>query len=120
MMPGVLVDPDRIAQVLGNLVSNALRYTPAGGRISLVAAAEAGRVLLTVQDTGAGIPPDELPHVFDRFYRGDQARGGDGGESGLGLTIARSLVQLHGGTITVESTLNRGTKFTIALPAVPA
>jgi two-component system sensor histidine kinase BaeS len=119
-LPNVHVDPDRMAQVLGNLVSNALRYTPAGGQISLGAAQDAGHVLLTVQDTGAGIPPDELPHVFDRFYRGDRARAGDGGESGLGLTIARSLVHLHGGTITVESTLNRGTTFTIALPGAPA
>jgi signal transduction histidine kinase len=115
-LPEVYVDPDRMAQVLGNLVSNALRYTPAGGQISLGAAQDAGHVLLTVQDTGAGIAADDLPHVFDRFYRGDQARAGDGGESGLGLTIARSLIQLHGGTITVQSSPGKGTTCAIALP----
>lgn len=116
VLPHVSVDPDRMAQVLGNLVSNALRHTPAEGRICLAATHQDRRVLLTVQDTGAGIPPDQLPHVFDRFYRGDEARG-DGGESGLGLAIAKSLVELHGGTISVESSLGKGTTFTIALPA---
>jgi two-component system sensor histidine kinase BaeS len=115
-LPDVSVDPDRFAQVLGNLVSNALRHTPAAGQIWLVAARENLRVLLIVQDTGAGIAPDDLPHVFDRSYRGDEARVGDRGESGLGLTIARSLVELHGGTISVESSLGQGTTFTIVLP----
>ncbi|MGD2179360.1 MAG: ATP-binding protein, partial [Anaerolineae bacterium] len=116
-LPHISVDPDRMAQVLGNLVSNALRHTPAGGRISLVAGREPNQVMLAVQDTGAGISPDELPHVFDRFYRGSEAREGDGGESGLGLAIARSIVEVSGGTISVESTLGQGTTFTIALPA---
>lgn len=116
VLPHVSVDPDRMAQVLGNLVSNALRHTPAEGRICLGGAHQDRRVLLTVQDTGTGILPDELPHVFDRFYRGDEARG-DGGESGLGLAIAKSLVELHGGTISVESLPAQGTTFTITLPA---
>jgi len=115
-LPNIHVDPDRLAQILGNLVSNALRYTPAGGQICLAATQKGNRVLLAVQDTGGGIPPDKLPHVFDRFYRGDQAREGNRGESGLGLTIARSVVELHGGTISVESSLGEGTTFTIALP----
>jgi signal transduction histidine kinase len=115
-LPGIAVDPDRLAQVLGNLVSNALRHTPAPGQIALAGRQAGDHVLLTVQDTGAGIPAGELPHVFDRLYRGDEAREGDGGESGLGLTIAWSLVELHGGTISVESTLGQGTTFTIALP----
>jgi signal transduction histidine kinase len=117
-LPPVSVDPDRLAQVLGNLLGNALRYTADGGQICLAAAHNGDRVLLTVKDTGAGIPPDELLHVFDRFYRGSEVRVGDGGESGLGLAIAKSLVELHGGTISVESSLGKGTTFTIALPAI--
>jgi signal transduction histidine kinase len=116
-LPPVSVDPDRLAQVLGNLLANALRYTAVGGQICLATAQDGDRVLLTLQDTGAGIPPDELLPVFDRFYRGSEARVGDGGESGLGLAIAKSLVELHGGTISVESSLGKGTTFTIALPA---
>jgi signal transduction histidine kinase len=115
-LPLVSVDLDRLAQVLGNLLANALRYTPAGGEICLAAAQDGDDVLLTVQDTGTGISPGDLPHVFDRFYRSSQARS-DGGESGLGLAIARSLVELHGGTISAISTLGEGTTFTIRLPA---
>ena len=76
-------------------------------------------MVLTVRDTGAGIPPDELPRVFDRFYRGDEARQTNEGESGLGLAIAKSIVEMHGGTISVESTLGEGAAFTIALPVFP-
>jgi signal transduction histidine kinase len=115
-VPPVNVDPERMVQVLGNLVSNALRYTPAGGQISLAAAQRGNNVLLTVQDNGVGIAPDELPRIFDRFYRGDEARQASEGESGLGLAIAKSLVELHGGTITVESALGEGATFTIFLP----
>jgi two-component system sensor histidine kinase BaeS len=118
-VPPVNVDPERMVQVLGNLVSNALRYTPAGGQISLAATQQGNNVLLTVQDNGVGIAPDELPRIFDRFYRGDKARQASKGESGLGLAIAKSLVELHGGTITVESTLGEGATFTIFLPASP-
>jgi two-component system sensor histidine kinase BaeS len=115
-LPRITVDPDRVAQVLGNLVSNALRYTPPGGRISLGATQQESHVLLTVQDTGDGIPPDELSHVFERFYRGDAARQESGEGSGLGLTIAKSIVELHNGTISVKSILGQGTTFTIVLP----
>ena len=113
--PAVGVDPERMAQVLGNLVSNALRHTPAGGQISLAAAQRGNNVLLTVQDNGVGIAPDKLRRIFTRFYRGDEARQAHEGESGLGLAIAKSLVELHGGAISVESTLGEGTTFTIAL-----
>lgn len=116
-LPQIDVDPDRMAQVLCNLVGNALRHTPPKGQILLTAAQRGKHVLLTVQDTGAGIALDDLPRVFDRFYRGDETRHGDGGESGLGLAIARSIVKLHGGTISVESTLGEGTTFTVALQA---
>jgi two-component system sensor histidine kinase BaeS len=115
-LPAVSVDPERMAQVLGNLVSNALRYTPAGGQISLAAAQKGNSALLTVQDNGAGIAPDRLRRIFERFYRGDEARQTHEGESGLGLAIAKSLVELHGGMISVASTLGKGTTFTIALP----
>ena len=85
----------------------------------MVTVRDANQMMLVVQDTGAGIPPDELPHVFDRLYRGSEAREGDGGESGLGLAIAKSIVEVSGGTISVESSLGQGTTFTIALPASP-
>jgi signal transduction histidine kinase len=113
--PDVHVDQGRMAQVLGNLVDNALRYTAPGGEIVLRARAQGPVTLLTVQDTGAGIPPQDLPHVFDRFYRRDSARSEDGGESGLGLAIAKALVEAHGGTISIDSTPGVGTVFTIAL-----
>jgi signal transduction histidine kinase len=120
-LPEVNVDPERMAQVLNNLVSNALRYTPAGGQITLAAMEMAAtkndnHVHLTVQDTGAGIAPDDLPRIFDRFYRGDASRGQQTGESGLGLAIAKSIVELHGGTITAANALGAGTTFTIVLP----
>jgi len=115
-VPAVNVDPERMAQVLGNLVSNALRHTPAGGQISLAAAQRGNNVLLTVQDNGVGIAPDKLRRIFTRFYRGDEARQAHEGESGLGLAIAKSLVELHGGAISLESILGEGTTFAIALP----
>jgi signal transduction histidine kinase len=114
----VMVDPDRLLQVLGNLVSNALRHTPDGGRVALSAARENGGVLLRVQDNGPGIPAADLPHIFDRFYRGDKARSDDGA-SGLGLAIARSLVEAHGGRITAENVATGGAVFSILLPITP-
>jgi len=115
-LPVMNVDPERMAQVLGNLVSNALRHTPAGGRILLAAAQQGSNALLTVQDNGIGIAPERLRRIFARFYRGDAARQAHEGESGLGLAIAKSLVELHGGMISAASTLGEGTTFTIALP----
>ena len=115
-LPLIEADRERIAQVLGNLMSNALRYTPVGGTITLSAEAAGESVLLRVSDTGPGIEPDHLPHIFQRFYRADESRTTNG-ESGLGLAIAKSLVEAHGGTITVESIVGQGTTFTVALPA---
>jgi signal transduction histidine kinase len=114
-LPAISADPARMAQVLGNLVSNALRYTPAGGQITLSAVAGKTTVSLQVQDTGSGITPSDLPYIFNRFYRADEARQQRYGESGLGLAIAKSLVEAHGGSISVESIPNNGTTFTILL-----
>jgi two-component system sensor histidine kinase BaeS len=111
------VDAARMNQVLGNLVANALRYTPEGGAITLGARRAAGGVTLTVRDTGVGIPAEDLPFVFDRFWRGDRARThAEGVGGGLGLPIARQLVELHGGQIEVDSAAGQGTIFTIWLP----
>jgi signal transduction histidine kinase len=97
----IQVDPERMQQVFGNLVSNALRYTPAGGQITLSARREAGAIRFGVKDTGAGMTREALEHIFDRFYRGDDSR--QEGGSGLGLAIAKSIVELQGGTIHAAS-----------------
>ncbi len=115
-LPPVSMDPDRITQVLGNLVGNALRYTPAGGAVTLAATVTAQALRLTVTDTGSGIAPEDLPHIFQRFYRGEKSRLQQEDESGLGLAIAKSLVLAHGGTIAADSTPGVGTTFTIRLP----
>ena len=115
-LPPLDVDPDRMAQVFKNLIDNALRHTPPGGQITLAAEQDDRAVHLFVRDTGAGIAPEDLPYVFERFYRGDEARQQEDGASGLGLAIARSLVEAHGGSIAVESVLGQGTRFTIAIP----
>lgn len=111
------VDPDRMEQVLSNLVVNALRYTSGGGSVTLRAERSVGAARLTVSDTGSGIPPEDLPYIFDRFWRGDRSRVRAGGSgSGLGLAIARQLVRAHGGTISAASTPGAGTEITIELP----
>lgn len=115
-LPDINVDPDRMMQVLGNLMSNALRHTPPGGEIVLGAARRGDAVALTVRDTGAGIPSADLPHIFDRFYRSDAARHITEGESGLGLAIARALVKLHGGDIIAANAPEAGAIFTVTLP----
>ncbi len=116
-LPPVLVDPDRINQVLTNLLGNALQYTPAGGVVTVRANGQNNGVAIAVKDTGIGIPAEHLPHVFDRFYRVDPSRARASGGSGIGLTIARHLVETHGGTIRAESAgPDRGSTFTIVLP----
>ncbi len=102
-LPFIAVDEGRMLQVLKNLLENALRYTPEGGKISLSAAAERARVQLRVSDNGSGIEAEDLPYVFDRFYRADKARGSNSGKMGLGLAICKALVMAQNGTITAES-----------------
>lgn len=109
----IALDPARMEQVLGNLVSNALRYTPEGGEIWLNGRQAEGGVILEVIDNGSGISPEIVPHIFERSFRGDSSRSGD--ESGLGLAIAKSIVTLHGGQIGVESVPGRGSRFWIQI-----
>ena len=118
-VPPVEVDVERMAQVLGNLISNALRYTTAGGEIVLSVRGEGERVIMQVADNGEGIAEQDLPNIFERAFRSDKARVQHNGETGLGLAIAKSLVEAHGGAISVESAVGRGTTFTISLPASP-
>ncbi|GED88409.1 sensor histidine kinase [Streptomyces sp. 6-11-2] len=109
-------DPVRIRQIMGNLVSNALRHTSAGGTITLTAGQTDDHVLLTVRDTGSGIAPEDLPHIFDRFWRAEKSRSRRTGGSGLGLAIVRHLVTAHGGTVTATSDPGVETVFTLHLP----
>jgi len=115
-LPPVDVDPDRIWQTMAILISNALRYTSAGGSITVGARREGQRVLIEVADTGSGIAQEDLPYVFDRFYRADKSRSRSGGGSGLGLAIAKSIVEAHGGAITVASEVGQGTSMRVQLP----
>lgn len=112
----IVADEDRLLQVLFNLVENGLKYTPAGGCVALACRTDGTAALLTVRDSGPGIPADALPHIFDRFYRADESRQRASGGIGLGLAIVRTLVEAHGGTITVQSEVGQGTTFTIRLP----
>jgi two-component system phosphate regulon sensor histidine kinase PhoR len=116
--PGFVVsaDADRLAQVLTNLVDNALKYTPEGGRVDVRVAAANGDVEVLVNDSGRGIRPEDLPHVFERFYRADRSRTRDSGGTGLGLAIAKHIVEAHGGRISVSSQPNEGTTFKVTLP----
>jgi signal transduction histidine kinase len=116
-LPAVLADEDRLSQILVNLIGNALQYTPAEGVVTIVARTEAGRLVVTITDTGLGIPAEHLPHLFTRFYRVDKSRSRAGGGSGIGLTIARHLVEAHGGQIWAESQGERqGSTFGFSIP----
>lgn len=115
-LPTLRADGDRLAEVLTNLIGNALRYTPDGGHIHVRAARSADQLLVSVSDDGPGIREDDLPYVFERFWRGERSRNRASGGSGIGLAIVRQLVELHHGTIQVESAPGKGTTFRIALP----
>ncbi|MGD2144386.1 MAG: HAMP domain-containing sensor histidine kinase, partial [Anaerolineae bacterium] len=118
--PESFVDRQRMAQVLDNLIGNAVRYTPAGGTatVSTGRTEAEGRVwaTVTVADTGMGIPHEELPHIFDRFFRGEKPRTMQISGTGLGLAIVKEIVELHGGRVTVESEVGKGSSFTVWLP----
>lgn len=113
-LPALEVDPERMVQVLGNLIRNAFRHTPAGGKVTLAASRANNQVQLQVKDTGSGIAPEDLPHIWERLYRADKARSEEG--SGLGLAITRSIVEAHGGAIVVQSQPGQGATFTMMLP----
>jgi histidine kinase len=116
-LPRVQADGDRISQVLINLVGNALQYTPEGGWVAVRAKAERDEARIRIQDSGIGIPPEHLKHVFTRFYRVDKSRARAGGGSGIGLTIAKHLVEAHGGHIWAHSEgLGKGSEFGFSLP----
>jgi signal transduction histidine kinase len=110
-----LADRNRLRQVAANLLDNAIKYTPAGGRVEMETRREAGEAVLTVRDTGAGIPPDDLPRIWERLYRGDRSRSERG--LGLGLSLVKAVVEAHGGRVDVQSAPDRGSTFTVRLPA---
>jgi signal transduction histidine kinase len=112
-------DPQRIGQVVANLVANAVKFTPRGGSVGVDVAATADGARIEVVDTGVGIDPTELPHIFERFYRGSRANEARSSGSGLGLAIVRSIVDMHGGNVEVESRVGAGSRFTVTLPRDP-
>ena len=110
-------DAERLGQVITNLLTNAIHYNRDAGEIRVGTRSENGRAILTVSDTGPGIATEDLPHLFERFYRADKSRGRAQGRSGLGLAIAKAIVDSHGGTIDVSSPPGQGATFTVRLPA---
>jgi two-component system phosphate regulon sensor histidine kinase PhoR len=119
-LPGIAGDPDYLERAVGNLVDNAIKYTPEGGRIRVSAKPDDGHVVIEVSDTGIGIPPEDVPRVFERFYRVDKSRSREMGGTGLGLSIVKHVVHVHGGTVDVESVVGKGTTIRVRLPAIMA
>lgn len=115
-LPKLMLDEERIIQVLGNLISNAIRYTPAQGQIVISSHLENKQLVVSVSDNGSGIKAQDLPYIFERFYRADPSRSGNAGKMGLGLSICKGLVEMHGGTINVESDGKTGSCFTLSFP----
>jgi two-component system phosphate regulon sensor histidine kinase PhoR len=115
-VPDIAADRRRLAEVLQNLLDNAMQYTPAGGQITVSASADDSEVTFTVSDTGIGIPQADQPRIFERFYRVDVARSREVGGTGLGLAIAKHLVEVHGGRIWVESEVGQGSQFHFSVP----
>ena len=119
-VPNITGDRSRIEQVLMNILTNAIKYTPDGGKIEIMLSTENDRVKITVSDTGIGIPAEDLPRVFDRFYRVDKARSRASGGTGLGLSIAHEIIERHGGEMKIDSEVNVGTSVAVYLPIVHA
>jgi signal transduction histidine kinase len=119
-LPMVEADPHRVGQVLRNLLNNALDFTPQGGQVTVSAQPDGAWMSVQVSDTGPGILPAHLPYVFERFYRADPSRARATGGAGLGLAIAKQLVEAHGGRVWVESTLGAGATFGFTLPLAPS
>lgn len=115
-LPSLSLDRQRITQVINNLLSNALRHTPEGGKITIAVDRVSEDLQIAITDTGEGIAPEHLPHVFDRFYRADSGRSRDAGGTGLGLAIVKAIVNAHGGKVTAESAIGHGTTMRIAFP----
>jgi two-component system, OmpR family, phosphate regulon sensor histidine kinase PhoR len=115
----IAADPARLEQMLTNLIDNAVKFNRRGGSVNVAFRRDPGWNVVTVSDTGEGILPDHLPRIFERFYRSDRSRSREIGGTGLGLAIVKHLARLHGGTVSVSSTLGEGTRFSIELPAVP-
>ena len=109
-------DAERIGQVMTNLLTNAIHFNRAQGEVRLSARTEGNMLLLTVGDTGQGIPPEDIPHIFERFYRADKSRSRIQGRNGLGLAICKAIVDAHGGSIEVASNVGVGSTFTVKLP----
>ena len=116
-VPLVLGDDGRLTQLLINLLDNALAHTPPGGAVTVRLRPVSGQVVMEVEDTGPGIAPEHLPHLFERFYRGDPARARESGGAGLGLAIVKEIAEAHGGTVRVDSILGKGSVFTVTLPS---
>jgi signal transduction histidine kinase len=120
-LPGQVVwDQDRVSEVLDNLLSNAFKFTPAGGTVELRSDALDSSVRFEVRDSGAGIPAEQVPHLFRRFYQADNQEKASAKGTGLGLAISKEIVEAHGGTITCESAVGRGTVFTVTIPVTAA
>jgi signal transduction histidine kinase len=113
----VYADIALVERAISNLIDNALRYTPPGGTVRIVPSNEGDAVSVSVIDTGYGIPPEDLPHIFERFYRVEKSRAPDKGGTGLGLAITKKILELHGSTLNVQSIVDRGTTFSFNLPA---
>jgi len=114
----VYMDAQRIGRVLNNLINNAILHTPKGGQVTVDATCEKNIIIVQVHDTGEGIKPDDIPYVFDRFYRGEKSRNRTTGGAGLGLAIARGIIEAHGGSIKVRSEMGKETCFTFTIPKI--
>ena len=118
-LKSILADPFRMEQVFNNLIENAIKFTPQGGRITITATSSGSQIEIRISDTGVGIPPADLPHVFEQFYRVEKARSRETGGTGLGLSIVKHIITLHGGWVEAESDFGKGATILLRLPTIP-